>query len=131
MNPISGEICGLKCGDRGRSCARHIICGSQLKVGDIVKIVYTIVEVPREDGQNGVIAEGALRAILLEDGQETCTVGFMPRACVRFGLEKYGNKYCRIMQLYEDSHDVQLRRRSHESYGIASFTIIDTFVAVT
>jgi hypothetical protein len=40
-----GEIVGLKSGTRERSCEAHLCCGASLRVGDLVRLRFVMLEV--------------------------------------------------------------------------------------
>ena len=102
-----GEIVGLKCGDRGRSCSEHEICGSSVEVGDVFVIRFTMMLSPNQEG----VFEEALRVVKLDGtAMETCTIGFLPRACLRYDREKYIDKFGVITEKYENSGNIEIRR---------------------
>ena len=68
-----GEIVGLTGSSNGRSCEQHTCCGSCVRVGDLLRIKVGVVQ--HGDGT----VETVVKAILIQDGTETCTVGFAPR----------------------------------------------------
>ena len=72
VNEIEVEIVGLYCGGNGRSCCSHKICGEHVKVGDLPRLVPTVVEV------EGVVEE-AIKFVRVLDGVDCCNVGFVPR----------------------------------------------------
>ena len=68
-----GEIVGLKGSSNGRACVQHACCGVSLQVDDLLR--FKVGVVIQEDGT----AKTVVKAVLIRDGTETCTVGFLPR----------------------------------------------------
>jgi len=68
-----GKIVGLKGSSNGRACVQHVCCGVSLQVDDL--LCFKVGVVIQEDG----MAESVVKAVLIWDGTETCTIGFLPR----------------------------------------------------
>ena len=68
-----GEIVGLKDSSNGRACVQHACCDVSLQVDDLLHFKISVVI--QEDG----MAETLVKAVLIWDGTETCTIGFLPR----------------------------------------------------
>ena len=64
------EIVGLSSPDNGRSCCLHDVCGAQVKEGDLLRLTKTVIF------RNG-IPEEAIKAVVIVDGADACTVGFV------------------------------------------------------
>lgn len=112
------EIVGLDMSSNGRSCTVHAACGQTLQVGDIVRLVKTIVAV------EGVM-EDAVKAVRVSDGVDGCTVGFVPFALietdlVRNNLDKFGI----VRFLYKESSNSYQRRKSYQNYGMAGISLL-------
>lgn len=69
---IDLEMVGLFGVTNGRSCSCHDICGEYVEVGDLVRLVKTTVEI-------NAIYEDAIKVVKIEDGVDSCTVGYIPR----------------------------------------------------
>ena len=67
------EIVGLKRTSNGRSCGQYTCCVSCIREGDLLRFKVGVVQ--HEDG----MVKTVVKAILIWDGTETCTVGFAPR----------------------------------------------------
>ena len=77
-------------------------------------------------GDVDMIPEPALKAVLVKDGTELCTVGFLPRnlASVEFTKNKYDGKFAQVIELYDLSESEILCKKSHRNVGIASFRLL-------
>ena len=64
-----GEIVGIHASSLGRSCTRHVAWQE----------VMLVDEETGASGGAGQAPETVVKAILIEHGQESCTVGFIPR----------------------------------------------------
>ena len=126
-NSRDGELVGLNYSTNGRSCATHECCGRLAFVGMCFKLRLCIVEI---DGVN----QEAMKAVcLLHDGNvhyEACTIGFLQRHITMGFKDKYLDKTCELMELYDFSESKHKREMSHRNGGAASFKIIDNIVAL-
>ena len=68
-----GEIVGLKGTSNGRPCGQHTCCGSCIREGDLLHFKVGVIQ--HEDS----MVETVVKAVLIQDGTEMCTVGFTPR----------------------------------------------------
>ena len=91
------EIVGLRSGTNDRSCCQHEICGAQVLVGDVLRLVKCIVTI------NGKTEE-AIKLVKIDHGSETCTVAFVPRAYTKLPMvmERI-NKFVQVVELYSGS----------------------------
>ena len=79
MFTFKGDIFGLLASGNGRSCVQHPCCGMAVILNDIVRFKTTVfVGVNQSNG----IPEEAIKAVLICDGTELCTVGFLSKAIV-------------------------------------------------
>ena len=89
------EIVGLRSGTNDRSCCQHEICGAQVLVGDVLRLVHCkcIVTI------NGKMEED-IELVKIDDGSETCTVAFVPRAYTELPMvmERI-NKFVQVVEL--------------------------------
>jgi hypothetical protein len=122
MTPADGEIYGLRATSNGRSCVQHDPCGAFLQPNDIVRFVFVYLY---EDDKDK-IPEPAIKAVVVKDGTELCTVGFLPRnyASVEYTRKKYDDQFAQIIELYDLSESEVLRKKSHRNMGIASFRLL-------
>ena len=111
---------GLRRYSNGRSCCIHKICGACVVVNDIIRVRRTIVTV-------GGKCEQAGKAVLIRNGVETCTVGFIPKIILRNGnLGDILNSLCQITELYKDSESTFKRSKDHRLCGMAACRILDS-----
>jgi hypothetical protein len=119
-DPVSEiEVVGLLGSSNGRSCNLHAVCGSQVSVGDVLRLKKTLVDV--DDG-----VEEAISCILIRVGRETCTVGFIPRALHNFKpVIDHINCHAQVVEMYVTSRNTQKRRKNHQNMGMAGCVFID------
>lgn len=116
---MEGEIVGLLQSNNGRSCEIHDACGKSLKVGEMVVFQSTLVEI------NGA-TETAIKAVVIRDGRESCTVGFLSRRVAHglVGIDCLG-KRGRILSLCLESCDSAVRSHGYHQQGVAVFKIMN------
>lgn len=120
QNKMDVEIVGLFSNTNGRSCTLHGCCGSHVGKDDILRLVYTVVEV------NGV-PERAVKCVRVLDGVDTCTVGFIPR--IQANLPKVNdhiNQFVQVTELYCDSPSSYKQSKSAMNCGMASAVLLST-----
>jgi hypothetical protein len=112
------EICGLKESSNGRSCTAHEVCGQHVIVNDILRLKECIVVV------NGV-AEKAIKLVKLAGGNETCTVGFIPRIYYRMNkVQNSINGSIQVVSLYKNGTTYE-QSKDHANRGMAVCCFID------
>jgi hypothetical protein len=90
-----GEIVGFACGESGRACESHEICGHHVAVGDLVKFKVVV-----------------FKAVKIRDVTERCHIGFLPRQIVNGSQEEQTtNKFGQVLELYKDSNDMTKKGR--------------------
>ena len=67
-----GEIVGLHASSTGREGAQHPICSIHVAVGNIVCFKSDVLDIEGHP-------EMVIKAVLVNDGSETCMVGLLPR----------------------------------------------------
>jgi hypothetical protein len=113
------EIYGLASTTNGKSCVYHECCGSQVVLGDIIRLKKTLVDVA-----TGV--EEAIACVLVRLGRETCTVAYVPRALLQWPpIAEHINKHAQVVELYVMSRNTQKRRKNHLNLGVAGCVFID------
>jgi hypothetical protein len=77
-----GEIVVLHSPDHGHSCTQHACCGCYVVPGndarfkrEVMEVVYQVPGDPEPDAWIKTV----IKAVLVLDGTELCTVGFLPR----------------------------------------------------
>jgi hypothetical protein len=109
------EIIGLHLCSEGRSCTMHSHCGMHVQVGDILRLVHMVVTI-RQGGQ----PEDAIKLVKIVEGNETCTVGFIPRAFAkqpRISLRVAD--FCMVLEVYDHSNKYK-QLLSKKNNGVAS-----------
>jgi hypothetical protein len=118
LGDIDLEIVGLNSATNGRSCSQHPVCGQEVKVGDILRLVECIVEV------NGQV-EDAVKCVRIMDGSDGCTVAFIPRAFMKVPkLRKNINKFAIVKEVYKDSDSTYKRRKSQKNLEMAGVVLL-------
>jgi hypothetical protein len=118
------EMVGMFGSSNGRSCERHECCGKHIRLGDLVRLKRTVVSVSR-NGQEA--DEEAIKVVRIEDGVETCTVGFIPR--VQMNVPKVVrsvNKLCFVSEFYDISPNRYIRSVAQRNYGMAGLNLVDS-----
>jgi hypothetical protein len=115
-----GEIVGLNSPDNGRSCNQHVCCGRHVVPDHIVRfktkvmeVLYQVPGVPEPDAR----IETVIKAVLVLDGTELCTIGFLPRHVAARPEEaaRLHNKFAQIIEIYD---------------GMASYILLDNVPAM-
>ncbi|KAE9293091.1 hypothetical protein PR003_g24591, partial [Phytophthora rubi] len=101
---ISGvDIVGCDVGDGGRSCTTHEICGTELKVDDVIVFRAEVVAVEGEG------LEHVVKAHVVRLGAQLCHVGFLPRRLLRM-KDAYANRMAIVVEDLRKSDNSQKRR---------------------
>jgi hypothetical protein len=117
------QFVGLYGSTNGRNCERHSCCGEHASVGDLVRLKRTVVTINR-DGIPKV--EDAIKIVRIEDGVESCTIGFIARTQMTVPLViRSINKLCVISEIYDTSDDTYLRGVSKKNVGMAGMNLVD------
>ena len=119
MCPKDGEVFGIRGTTNGRSCMSHEWCGFHLKPNDLIRFSWALVT-----GEDGV-SEDSIKAVKIQDGTETCTIGFLPRNYIKFKGKELHAKFAQIIELYDDSDNSMMRRKSQLNVGVASYRLLD------
>lgn len=106
------EILGIKESNNGRQCQRHLICGETVSVGSLLLLKPVVVL--NQQSQ----AEYAISAVLMTNGIEDCTVGFLGKE-FHFFRNQYEHKLVEIIEVLNHSSNTEHRRRCHVNRGIA------------
>ena len=86
-----------------------------------------------ENGPARLVPETVLKAVLIEDGQETCHVGFLPRhiALRPTEVERLSGKFAQVLELYDDLEESKHKRtKSVRNQGMASFILMSSVVTI-
>ena len=116
-----GKIIGLKGSSNGRACVQHACCGISLQVDDLLH--FKVGVVIQEDG----MAETVVKAVLIWDGTETCTVRFLPRqiAVVQRKRDLIAERFGQVIELYDLSESSAKKSKSDRNQGMASYRLLE------
>jgi hypothetical protein len=113
------EIVGLQSCSNGRSCSIHEVCGDYVEVGDLLRLIPTVVTINGKD-------QGAIKLVRLMDEADGCTVAFIPRILMDLPrVQKNLTKFCVVKELYRDSPNSFKRHKNHRNMGCASCYFLD------
>ena len=131
-----GEIVGLHSPDNGRSCEQHECCGRHVVPGHIVRFKREVQEilyqVPGDPDPDARI-ETVIKAVLVLDGTELCTIGYLPRhvAARPEEAERLHNKFAQVIELYvETPVGLMQNNKSLRNHGMASYILLDNVPAM-
>ena len=112
---------GLNASSNGRSCEQHECCGKAVKADDVIRFKLAVVE--------DVLGKPLemIKAVLIKDGTELCTVGFLGRevAALPSQRSKYIDKFAQVLELYNDNENSMMRKKSKRNAGMASFRLME------
>jgi len=83
-NQHDGEMVGLHNPANVRSCVAHKCCGGHLVVGDLVRFKREIMRIEYAGpgaAEPNFRYETVLKMVVIQDGVESCHVGFLTKAC--------------------------------------------------
>jgi len=130
-----GEIVGLQSSTFGRSCDKHAVCGQELEVGSIVHFKRDVIVVGRDLGLKDAkdtleqVAEVVVKVVLVEGGEESCTVGFLPRYIAMRPEQvcRLHGQFAQIIELYDelDTATSYKRIKSARNNGMASYVLLN------
>lgn len=113
------EVVGLENGSNGRSCCQHDICGKYLLPRDVVRLVKCVVT--SEMGP-----EEAIKLVRIMDGNEGCTIGFIPR--VQGNLPKIQNAVdscAQVLDIYKHSKNETKQFKSKRNQGMCCCILLN------
>ena len=100
------EVYGLASGSNGRNCMLHEICGKIVMVGSVMGLKKCVVKNAFDEHKE------AITCIMVEDGMETCRVGFAPRFIIGTKqIDNNLNKHIMVTELYADSSDTAKKKK--------------------
>jgi hypothetical protein len=124
------EMIGLFGSSNHRSCERHAECGKYVNKNDTLRLVSCLVEVPGGGGGSELISELSIKLVKIEDGIETCTVAFVPKAYASMPSIRNGiNKFVTVLELYADSPSAYKQRLSEKNQGMGSCRFLERIPA--
>jgi hypothetical protein len=119
IGDVDLEIVGLLSNTNGWCCSVHTICGESIDVGNVLRLVPTVVYVCG-------ILEQAVKLVQIDDGIEGCTVAFVPRLLIGLPVvQRNVNEFCIVKELYCDSRYAYKRCKSHRNLGMAGVVLVN------
>ena len=82
MSARDGEVLGLQVSGDGRSCVQHHCCGMLVVPNDIIKLKTTVIDGMGMGEGSKSFPEEATKVVLIHNGTECCTVGFLCKSIV-------------------------------------------------
>ena len=122
MNAGEGdlEIVGLRGSNNGRSCERHEVCGADVDVGDVLRLVPCIL--PNQHGD----LDNAIKLHKVVSGCIGCCVGFVPRVQCRLPhVQRNINQFCMVVELYKKSPNTHKNEMDDRKMGMASVVLLN------
>lgn len=114
---ITVEIVGTEASTQGRSCDRHLCCGSVLSEDVVVRLRKVQVVMKGKE-------EPALAAYLISDGIDQCRVGFLPRHLIKHS-QFYDGAIAQVTEVYSNtSTSPSSRRKFHHNKGCCIAALI-------
>jgi hypothetical protein len=106
-NQHDGEIVGLYNPSNGGSCKQHDCCGMYVLPGDLIHLKREVMDVINEqecDPEPDAKLETVVKAVVIHDGAEAYTLGFLPChvACQPQEAAHLHRKFSQILELYAD-----------------------------
>jgi hypothetical protein len=118
IGDIDLEIVGLASSTNGRSCQLHTVCGDSVEVGNVLRLVNTVVTIAG-------FPEPAIKLVKLDDGVDGCTVAYVPRVQATMEVVQANiGKFCVVKELYNRSTNRYKRVRSHRNMGMAGVVLL-------
>ena len=105
MSACDGEVLGLQASGNGRSCVQHHHCSMLVVPNDIIKFKATVIDgIGMEEGSKSFPNE-AIKVVLIPNGTELCTVGFLCKSIVVVERNKarFVGHFAQVIELYDES----------------------------
>jgi hypothetical protein len=82
MSACDCEVLGLRASGNGRTCVQHHCCGMLVVPNDNIKFYTTVIDGMGMGEGSKSVPEEAIKAVLIRNGTECCTVGFLCKSVV-------------------------------------------------
>jgi hypothetical protein len=131
-----GDIVGLNSPNNGRSCKQHECCGPHVFPGHIIRFKREVQEILYQvPGDPDPVAqiETVIKAVLVLNGTELCTIGYLPRHVAARPEEatRLHKKFVQIIELYGETLVGLIRHnKSLQNCGMASYILLDNVPAM-
>jgi hypothetical protein len=122
-----GEVLGLQASGNGRSCVQHHCCNMLVVPNDSIKFKTTLIDGMGMGEDSKSFPEEAIKVVLICNGTECCTVGFLCKSVVVVERDKarFVGRFAQIIELYDESANKTMMLKSKRNMGIASFQLLD------
>ena len=123
MSACDGDVLGLQASRNGRSFVQHRCCGMLFVPIDIIKFKTIVIDgMGMGEGSKSVLEE-TIKAVLIRNGTECCTVGFLCKSIVvvKRDKERFVGCFAQIIELYDESANKTMMLKSKRNMGIATF----------
>ena len=93
---------------------------------DIIKFKTTVLDGMGMGEDNKSVLEETIKAVLIRNGTEHCTVGFLCKSIVVVERDKtrFVGHFAQIIELYNESTNKTMMLKSKRNMGIASFWLL-------
>ena len=127
MSALDDEVLGLQASGNRRSCVHHHCCAMLVVPNDIIKFKTTVIDGMGMGESSKSVLEEAIKAVLICNGTECCTVGFLCKSIVVVEKDKarFVGHFAHIIELYDESANKTMMLKSKRNMGIASFWLLD------
>ena len=130
MAACNGEVLGLRASGNGRSCGQHNCCGIFVVPNNILHFKLTVIDGMgggKEGDNEDVMPEEDIKDVLVQDGTELCTVGFLSKSVVAVekDRERYIGRFAQVIELYDHSTNKTMSLKSKRNMGIDSFRLLE------
>ena len=94
---------------------------------DIIKFKTTVIGGMGMGESSKSVLEEAIKAVLICNGTECCTVGFLCKSIVvvKRDKERFVGCFAQIIELYDEFANKTMMLKSKRNLGIASFQLLD------
>jgi hypothetical protein len=127
MSVYDGEVLGLQAFGNGRSCVQHYCCGMLVFPHGIIKFKTTVIDGMGMGEGNKCVLEEAIKAVLICNGTECCTVGFLCKSLVVVERDKRRfvvGRFAQIIELNDESVNMTIMLKIKRNMGIASLQLL-------
>ena len=130
MATCYGEVLGLRASRNGRSCGQHNCCGIFVVPNDILCFKLTVIDGMgggKEGDNEDVMPEEDIKDVLVQDGTELCTVGFLSKSVVAVEKDRERDigRFAKVKMLYDHSTNKTMSLKSKRNLGITSFRLLE------
>ena len=112
------EIVGLESSTNGRSCNMHETCGESVGVGDVLRLTDCVPE-------HNKINKRAAKFVKIIDGQDTCSVAFVPRVTKNLPkVQQHLNKFVQVSDTHIGLKNFHKQSKSEANHRMAVIKLL-------